>query len=149
MYIQKHRRRVETLRGVIKTKEGAVDAEAWRLLLWVIERFGVDGMSSDESMDEGGVLQVCALPWRRNIEEYLKIIDDERSLNLKRYPRQGSKAMVRKRTADAPRSSRKATPRLPLSFYDEGWLHRQDEGVIDELDASDEEWMWPTIKVVL
>ena len=82
---------------------------------------------------EEHVVQVHPLPWQRNLEEYLKIIDNEQALNLKRYPRQGSKVMVRKRAVGTIESQRKAMMGLPLSFYNERWLSIQSEEMVQFL----------------
>lgn len=124
-----------------------MDVGTWKFLLKVIKKLGIDGMSSEES-DDDGMFRVCLVPWRRDIAEYLQIIDNERSLNRKQFPRQGSKAVIRKREANAPKSKRKATPGLPRSFYDNKWLEEQGEEFVDVLETSeDEKWVWPSIKV--
>ena len=65
----------------LKHEEGAADVSAWQWMEQVLRHLGEDGMSSDESDVEGElnmtVFQVKMMPWRRNIDGELNIIDKQ------------------------------------------------------------------------
>jgi hypothetical protein len=67
---------------VVKSKEKGEkgDLAVWKWLLDLIKWYGAGGMSSDESSVEGmqTVYRVKILVWRCNIDEYLRLIDNQR-----------------------------------------------------------------------
>jgi hypothetical protein len=126
-------------------KETGSEREIWRWLQAVIMKLGHDGMSSDESAidsDIGTVLHVKKLPWRRNIDKELGIIDRARLEPLRTFGRQGMKPMVRRR-GHALISERDPVEGLPKIFYNNDWIR----GLNDEaaLDISQEEFVWMEI----
>jgi hypothetical protein len=114
----------------------------------VIERLGVDGMSSDESdvdTDARGrevtVFYTKRMRWRRWIEEELAIIDGCHSY-AKAHGR-GSKLVERRRNGRNAESSRNPMPNLPEAFYDEEWLNSRSSKYRDlTLHVSKDNFEW-------
>lgn len=118
----------------------------WEWLFEVIERLGVDGMSSDESdIDESTarpVFRVKVMTWRRDIEAYLKIVDEQRN-DPEIFKPQGSLGEVRHRSAYNNRSSRRPVSGLPRAFYDDTWFESMsEERRFLTVNVSEEEFEW-------
>jgi hypothetical protein len=113
-----------TLLDYVIAKRADEDIEIWHWLHDVVERLGCDGTSSDESDADQGMIvyQVKRLPWRRDIEKELDIIDALRMNEPEAYAPQGSKPLRRIRGAENPVSLRKPVEGLPKSFYDADWF---------------------------
>ena len=68
---------------MIEVKTAAKNAETevkiWQWLLSLLQWYGAEGMSSDETSVEGleVVYRVKILLWRRNIDKYLDLVDFE------------------------------------------------------------------------
>ena len=104
------------------------DANIWRWLADILERLGADGMSSDESGMEEEIeiiYHTKVMPWRRDLETELRIIDNQRLVDTDIFTPRGSKLVKWRRGIGNPQSSRKAVAGLPWVFYDEEWLERQ------------------------
>jgi hypothetical protein len=87
-------------------------------------------MSSDESSVEGmqTVYRVKILVWRRNIEEYLKLIDNQRmQIEQQICHTSGKMPTPRIRTGDLLKSTHDPVVGLPAELYDEDWLEALDE----------------------
>lgn len=117
----------------------------------VITRYGVDGTSSDESDidDTGGfepVFLVHTLPWRRDITDHLKVIDDEVTTSRKLIRKRGGIATRRVRGQMATPSIRAPVRGLPESMYDSEWLRMLDSGEEENLEISDEVFQWREIR---
>lgn len=136
----------------IKIDEGdaAGDLETWEWLHDMLEWYGQDGMSSDETEYEGleVVYRVKILPWRRDISRYLDIIDEERKLkDQKIYSRAGSKPVKRIRMHDQPKSSRNPLKGLPSALYDREWFENLSPHKRTALSISKEQFEWLAIKL--
>ena len=109
---------------VIKSKEKdeKADLAVWKWLLDLVKWYGAEGMSSDESSVEGmqTVYRVKILVWRRNIEEYLKLIDNQR-MHVGQQVRHtsGKTPTPRIRTGDLLKSTHDPVVGLPAELYDE------------------------------
>ena len=90
---QKWLRRMNLLEHKIATDKGE-HLRIWKWLRQVIQGLGHDGMSSEESDvedDMDTILRVKTLPWRRNLEKELTLIDSLRVQDPGNYSRCGSK----------------------------------------------------------
>ena len=70
------------------------DANIWRWLADILEQLGADGMSSDESGIEDEIeiiYNTKAMPWRKDLETELQIIDDQRLVDMDIFTPRGSK----------------------------------------------------------
>ena len=117
---------------VIKSKEKNEEGDlaVWKWLLDLIQWYGAEGMSSDESSVEGmqTVYRVKILVWRRNIEEYLKLIDNQRmQIGQQVYHTSGKTPTLRIRTGDLLKSTHDPVVGLPAELYDEEWFKALDE----------------------
>ncbi|KAI6098785.1 hypothetical protein EDD16DRAFT_1766608 [Pisolithus croceorrhizus] len=118
---QKYHRRVMVLDEMVKSKSEAQDddLQSWKWLRSLIKTLGEHGMSSEESSVENGVENVLCvknMPWHRNIDRELEIVDFQRLLDTDIFSPQGSKPLTRKRSPDNPSTTRDAgeslTPRI-------------------------------------
>jgi hypothetical protein len=117
---------------VIKSKEKDEkgDLAVWKWLLSLIKWYGAGGMSSDESsVDEmQTVYRVKILVWRRNIDEYLRLIDDQRmQVGQQLYHTSGNTPTPRIRTGDLLKSTHDPVVGLPAELYDEDWFKALDD----------------------
>src|ERR1700722_7543818 len=123
------------------------DVPVYEWLQDVVTRLGNDGMSSDESdVDEWGrtVYAVKQLPWRRNIDKELDIIDSLRTQELGIFTMRGSKGEERKRDINNPVSTRNPVLGLPKALYNEDWVRRQPHGG-RKLRIATEEFHWMNV----
>jgi hypothetical protein len=132
---------------MIKHKEAnkASDLASWKWLSAVVDRLGTDGMSSDDSSMEGveTVYRVKNMAWRRDINRYLDIIDDERKENSDIYCPQGAKPIKRIRGHRNPVSTRAPVQELPRTFYDDDWYGLDsEEHRLLTLNVSEEAFTW-------
>ena len=75
------------------------DTNIWRWLADVLERLGTDGMSSDESGMEEEIeiiYHTKVMPWRRDLETELRIIDNQRLVDTDIFAPRGSKPVKRR-----------------------------------------------------
>lgn len=83
-------------------------------------------MSSEESEEENHhtVYRVKILIWRRDITEYLDLIDKQRHQIPGLFSNSGSKGVVKRRGQGAGflNSDREAVKKLPRSLYDDRWF---------------------------
>ena len=131
----------------LKHEEGAADVSAWQWMEQVLRHLGEDGMSSDESDVEGElnttVFRVKTMPWRRNIDGELNIIDKQRLKDKDIFSPRGSRPAPRIRHHRNPPSDRRHVSNLPREFYDNDWF---EEKTPDEkrftVDPSKEKFKW-------
>ncbi|KAI6142624.1 hypothetical protein BKA82DRAFT_29036 [Pisolithus tinctorius] len=131
----KYHRRILVLNQMVKLKS---------------EMLGEHGMSSEESSVENGVeniLRVKNMPWRRNIDRELEIVDFQRILDTDVFSPQGSKPLTRKRAPDNPSTTHSAAKALPLALYDGAWIAHLTEREIEALDVPQQTFPW--MKVVV
>ncbi|EPQ55790.1 hypothetical protein GLOTRDRAFT_93347 [Gloeophyllum trabeum ATCC 11539] len=76
----KYKTRLSTIDQTItiKSERGEQDTPFWTYLRSTIVRYGEDCMSSDDTDEETDVFHVRKMPWQRDIERELKIVDDQR-----------------------------------------------------------------------
>jgi hypothetical protein len=99
------------------------DLASWKWLGSLIETWGEAGVSSDESDTEMGrpVAVVKRMPWRRECEEYMDFLDQER-LDGGLYKRKGQPPMQRVHMVNSPESGRPPPKGLPASVYSPKWV---------------------------
>lgn len=121
------------------------DLKIWKWLHTLLKHLGTDGMSSEESSIEGleKVYRVNTLPWRRDLDKYLDLIDNERGVADHKFAEAGSKPIRRIRHSGNQVSSRKPACGLPKNLYDKKWLD-DIEGEYPELtlNVSAEQFEW-------
>lgn len=104
--------------------DGTID-EAWKFLNDLVIMLHQEGMSSDESDNEGSQPKywVKIRQWRsKELNQYLQQIDlDANQTNAYGNIRPGNPVRTRKRHIKATLSHRRAIPNLPINFYDETW----------------------------
>ena len=134
----------------LKREEGATDVSAWQWMEQLLRHLGEDGMSSDESDIEGElnttVFRVKTMPWRRNINKELNIIDKQWVKDKDLFSPRGSKPGPRIRHYRNPPSDRRHVSNLPREFYDNDWFEEQDPN--DRrftVDPSKEKFKWMRI----
>ena len=111
-------------------------------------------MSSEESDSDadGSDLEITyrprIMPWRRNMEHELKIIDDEYRRVASTQNRRGAQPTRRKRDARNAVSQRDPVAGLPYIFYNEEWLiTKTDEYIKRTLQLSTERFRWRMLDV--
>ncbi|KAI6162415.1 hypothetical protein EDD17DRAFT_1757181 [Pisolithus thermaeus] len=148
----KYHRRVMVLDEMVKSKSEAQDddLQSWKWLRSLIKMLGEHGMSSEESSVENGVenvLRVKNMPWRRNIDRELEIVDFQCLLDTDIFSPQGSKPLTHKRSPDNPSTTRDAVKALPLALYDGAWFAQLTERQIEALNVPQQTFSW--MKVVV
>ncbi|KAI0338940.1 hypothetical protein BDW22DRAFT_1458217 [Trametopsis cervina] len=125
--VAKYANRAKVLSLAVREKvaDNAPDAWAWQWLYRVVvDHLGEDGMSSDESEgEELGVHMVYRkkrMPWRRNIDRELALVDRERMRDRENWAPQGSKPAARRSSELI--SVRPAVKNLPRALYDDACL---------------------------
>lgn len=123
-----------------------VDITTWTFIHNLLTRLGQAGMSSDESdKDEAGrpIYRVKILAWRKDIDKFLKLVDDRRN-DTGIFSHRGSKGRALDRLRGSQIDTRRpALPGLPLSFYADSWLKRPGmEQEMIRLTVSEEEFCW-------
>lgn len=137
----------------MKTATQNADAEVkiWRWLLSLLQWYGAEGMSSDETSAEGMeiVYRVKILLWRRNIDKYMDLIDGERKQPEQAiFSRSGARPTQRIRAESNSISDRKAIPGLPSELYDGDWLKQLDDHYRQvTLCVSREQFEWMNIRI--
>ena len=136
----------------MKIQEDAVDTGNWKWLKSVLVRLGHDGMSSEESDVDGDDVEVTyrprVVPWRRNIENELKIIDDEYRRIARTQNRRGPQPSRRMRDRRNAVSQRDPVCGLPYIFYDEDWLRtKTGRYVRHTLKLSTETFKWRVLAI--
>jgi hypothetical protein len=131
---------MDIVESKIATKSNE-EREIWKWFKSVLQNLGADGMSSDESDVEAGggtVLYIKKLPWRRNIDTELGVIDRARGEPLLNFSTKGMRPLTRVHGRDLP-SSRNPTRGLKRAFYDDGWIG--DHEIESNIPEGDFQWM--------
>ncbi|TFK72421.1 hypothetical protein BDN72DRAFT_855453 [Pluteus cervinus] len=117
----------------VVTADSEHSKATWNMILTVLEDLGERGMSSDESeLEEGSLTQsfrAKKLPWRRNLDDILALVDDTRRLQGNGYKNQGCLPVDRTRDGELVTLDRNVCE-LPLNLYDEVWLEKQSADYI-------------------
>jgi hypothetical protein len=140
---------------MIEVKAASQNAETevkiWQWLLSLLQWYGAEGMSSDETSveDQEIVYRVKVLLWRRNIDKYLDLVDFERKQPTQvLFSRSGARPVKRTRAEENAISDRKAIPGLPIELYDAEWLQELDEHYRQiTLCVSREQFQWMNIRI--
>ncbi|KAI0640276.1 hypothetical protein C8Q77DRAFT_1153150 [Trametes polyzona] len=119
------------------------DKKVWTFLLGLLKTLGPEGMSSDESCTVGHetVYHVKILPWCREMEGYMDMIDEARLLDQDLYSGSGSKPGKRVRDPRL-KSTRDAVKNLPCSLYNEKWFAELPEPRQTALSCSKQQFDW-------
>ena len=136
--------------GMLKLKEQAeaLDVGTWQYLSNILQTLGKDGMSSEESDDETHEdiepgYRPSVLPWRRDIEDELGIIDNQRHVDQDLFSSIGAKPWKRWRSPRNQESRRGPKTGLPRSFYRADWIDAQPESYLrGTLKPSEEPFQW-------
>jgi hypothetical protein len=93
---------LEVIEGMValKVQAEAPNTHIWDHLVNLIKMLGQDGMSSDESKDEiheiiEPMYQTRTMPWQRDIEDKLKIINNQWYLDQDIFACSGAKPLKR------------------------------------------------------
>ena len=130
----------------LKKEQGADDVRIWEWLLSLLEVLEEDGMSSEESdIDARMGMEVyhCKkMPWRRNVDWEMGLIDKERVQDKKVYSKRGAKPVVRVRNGERGDTRGPAPTGLPQSFYEKEWLAAQSDVNRRGLNISQKKFKW-------
>ena len=133
-YVQLFQRRYHTAARYKATKEH----------LWILEKLGVDGMSSDEE-DVGAPVvryRVFVRPWRHSrVTAFLRILDALHRRWRKKAgtgSKRGSPPRLRFLCKDVSRT--RAVANLPCNAYDDAWLATLSTVKKDDLRAQEKEY---------
>ena len=110
-------------------EDGDGDLRIWRWLQDLLLRYQAHGMSSDDTDTDGigTIYRVKILVWRRNIDPYVQMIDDERTRSADIFPGSGAKPVTRVRSPENPKSNRNAPRELPATLFNSDWLEEVDD----------------------
>ena len=115
------------MKASAKDEDG--DLHVWKWLLDLLSQYQADGMSSDDT-DTGGtgtIYQVKILVWRRNIDQYVQMIDDVPRWLADIFSGSGGKSVTRLRSPENSKSSRQPPGELPATLFDANWLEDVDD----------------------
>jgi hypothetical protein len=135
--------RVISVKAADKDQDG--DLHVWKWLLELLKRYGSDGMSSDDTDtgDIGTIYRVKILVWRRNVDKYVQMIDNERKMSADLFAASGAKPVTRVRSPENPESERQPPTELPAALFDPDWLEVVNEDYRRiTLTVSEEEFHW-------
>ena len=100
-HTQKFKSRVVIVERVIEVKAADKDRDGdlhiWKWLLELLQWYQSDGMSSEDTDTDnaGTIYRVKILVWRRNVDKYVQMIDNERRLSADIFPASGAKPIAR------------------------------------------------------
>ncbi|EIN10108.1 hypothetical protein PUNSTDRAFT_44262 [Punctularia strigosozonata HHB-11173 SS5] len=133
MAARRHRlllRRERVCQIMVQEAQTSIDQKFWATAQEVLELLGEEGMSSDETNDEAGIItyRAHAQEWRRDLDRMMQKIDVARD---GAFTRRGVRPSPRIRTGrdialgahgGTLRSIRKPPHSLPRELYDADWL---------------------------
>ena len=133
----------------LKKEQNLDDIGIWEWLLSLLEVLGEDGMSLEESdidmQTEMEVYYCKKMPWRRNIDQEMALIDKERFQDKKVHSRRGAKPVTRVRNGERGNTRQPAATGLPQSFYEKEWLTAQSYVNCHDLGISQKRFKWLVI----
>jgi len=121
------------------------DLHVWKWLQDLLSRYQADGMSSDDTDTDGTgtIYRVKILLWRRNIDQYVQMIDDERRWSADIFSGSGAKSVTRLRSPENPKSSRQPPGELPATLFNANWLEDVDDDYRQiTLNVSKDDFPW-------
>lgn len=143
--IAKFDRRQKIVNAQVEIWSGNVNQEPWVWLGKLLDHLGADGMSSEGSDVKPDSIQptftVKRLPWRRQMEHHMDLIDATRLQSGVVFGRQGSKPNPRVRGGTQPASDRVCIG-LPRELYDATWFSKLSARAQRKLNVSDEPFEW-------
>lgn len=121
------------------------DVHIWQWLETLLKKLGANGMSSEDT--DIGIdreYRVKLLLWRREMDDYLDMIDAQRYQGTGAgHAPAGSKPIRRLRYQRTPPSTRDVPKKLPEALYDEKWLASADKDYREvTLSVSRENFEW-------
>ncbi|KAI6131098.1 hypothetical protein EDD16DRAFT_1515258 [Pisolithus croceorrhizus] len=148
----KYHPRVMVLDKMVKLKSEVQDddLQSWKWLQGLIKMLGEHCMSSEESSVENrveNVLHVKNMPWHRNIDQELEIVDFQCVLDTDIFSPQGSKPLTHKHSPDNPLTTRNVVKALPLALYDGAWFVQLTKCQIEALNVCQQTFPW--MKVIV
>ncbi|KAI6123722.1 hypothetical protein EV401DRAFT_1886697 [Pisolithus croceorrhizus] len=148
----KYHPRVMVLDKMVKLKSEVQDddLQSWKWLQGLIKMLGEHCMSSEESSVENrveNVLHVKNMPWHRNIDQELEIVDFQCVLDTDIFSPQGSKPLTHKHSPDNPLTTRNVVKALPLALYDGAWFVQLTKRQIEALNVCQQTFPW--MKVIV
>ncbi|KAI6102803.1 hypothetical protein F5141DRAFT_1065430 [Pisolithus sp. B1] len=152
METKKYHHRIVVLKEMVKLKSEVQDndLQSWKWLQCLVETLGEHGMSSEESSVENGVenvLRVKNMPWHRNIDWELEIVDFQCVLDIDIFSPQGSKPLTHKHSPDNPSMTHNAVRALPLALYDGAWITELTAHQFEALNIHQQTFPW--MKVIV
>ncbi|KIM71037.1 hypothetical protein PILCRDRAFT_94052 [Piloderma croceum F 1598] len=145
---ERFRSRLAIVERVIKVKTSAKDEDrdlgVWKWLQDVLLRYQADGMSSDDTDTDGTgtIYWVKILVWRRNIDQYVQMIDDERRWSADIFSGSRAKSVTCVQSPENPKSSRQPPGELPATLFNANWLEDNDDYCQIMLDVSKDDFPW-------
>jgi hypothetical protein len=135
----------------LKKSEDAPDTPIWEWLRRLIKTLGEDGTSSDESeVDEqtgSTIYRVHKMPWRRNVDFEISMIDKLRFHDKDLFSNKGSKPSPRLRSDRNQDSLRKTPPKgLPKAVYNSEWVAKQSRKDKRKLEISKKPFEWMSLR---
>lgn len=131
------------MKAADKDRDG--DLHIWKWLLELLQWYQSDGMSSEDTDTDntGTTYRVKILVWRRNVDKYVHMIDNERKLSADIFPASGAKPIARLRSPSNTKSTRQPPPELPATLFDPDWLEEVDDDYRQlVLNVSKEDFPW-------
>jgi hypothetical protein len=112
-----------------------------------VRRLGAPGMSSEESDADPTlhrhIMYRKRMPWRRDMESLLELVDAYRIEEGSGFSRQGTEPALRMQGNTV--STRAAPSRLPRVLYDPNWLQQHNRSYIKHIiqprDSIDYRWV--------
>lgn len=130
----------------LNSPSNASEVKIWEWLSKVLDHLGVDGMSSEESEEENNriVFRVKIMYWRRDMMQYLDLIDAQRQKVPGLFSNSGSKGVDKRRGQGVGFliSERNPVKKLPRSFYDNRWFGSLGEQGQLMLKVSKQRFEW-------
>jgi hypothetical protein len=134
----------------MKSADSESNLPIWNWLEELLQHLGTDGMSSEESENEGdleNVLRVKAIPWHRNMENELAIIDQQQLIDDDIFTPRGSKPIKRLQVGNAI-THRDPPCEWPRVLHDNDWYESKPSDYCQAtLKVSKDEFKWMKIMV--